>query len=85
MAKDKVMDEYVPVDPLMFLSEFQEQESLKEVVYTFGEQEIIKDDGKLYLCHTIYPNVSKEISKQAATEMWQSFNMKERGDISFLI
>ena len=30
MAKDKLMDEYVPVDPLTFLSEFKEQESLRE-------------------------------------------------------
>lgn len=85
MAKDKVMDEYIPLDPLTFLNEMGEQEVSREVVYTFGEQEIIKDDGKFYLCHTIYPNVSKEISKQAATEMWQSYNMKERGDISFLL
>ena len=85
MAKDKVMDEYIPMDPLEFLNGISEEESLKEVVYTFGEQEIVKEDGKFYLCHTIYPNVSKEISKQTANEMWQSYNMKERGDISFLL
>ena len=26
MAKDKVMDEYIPIDPLQFLSEFKEEE-----------------------------------------------------------
>ena len=85
MAKDKIMDEYIPIDPLNYLSQMSEKESIREVVYTFGEQEIIKDDGKFYLSHTIYPNVTKEISKQTATEMWQSYNMKERGDISFLL
>lgn len=85
MAKDKVMDEYIPIDPIAFLQEMPEQEIGREVVYTFGEQEIIKDDGKFYLAHTIYPNVTKEISKQTATEMWQSYNMKDRGDISFLL
>ena len=85
MAKDKVMDEYIPIDPLAFLSEMEEQETGREVVYTFGEQEIIKDDGKFYLSHTIYPNVAKEISKQAATEMWQSYNMKETAHRSFLL
>lgn len=85
MAKDKVMDEYIPIDPLAFLSGMEEKEETREVLYTFGEQELIRDDGKYYLSHTIYPNVSKEITKETATEMWQSFNMKERGDISFLI
>lgn len=84
MAKDKVMDEYIPLDPLAVLSEFKEEESLREVMFTMGEQEIVQDDGKFYLCHTMYPNVSKEISKATATEMWQTYNMKERGDISFL-
>ena len=84
MAKDKLMDEYVPIDPLTFLSEFKEQESLREVMFTMGEQEIVQDDGKFYLCHTVYPNVSKEISKDTATEMWQIYNNKERSDISFL-
>ena len=84
MAKDKVMDEYIPIDPLQFLSEYKEEESLKEVMFTMGEQEIVQDDGKFYLCHTMYPNVSKEISKETATEMWQIYNMKDRSDISFL-
>jgi hypothetical protein len=84
MAKDKVMDEYIPIDPLQFLSEYKEEESLREVMFTMGEQEIVQDDGKFYLCHTMYPNVSKEISKETATEMWQIYNMKDRSDISFL-
>ena len=84
MAKDKVMDEYIPIDPLQFLSEYKEEESLREVMFNMGEQEIVQDDGKFYLCHTMYPNVSKEISKETATEMWQIYNNKERSDISFL-
>ncbi len=84
MAKDKVMDEYIPIDPLQFLSEYKEEESLREVMFTMGEQEIVQDDGKFYLCHTMYPSVSKEISKDTATEMWQIYNNKERSDISFL-
>ena len=84
MAKDKVMDEYIPIDPLQFLSEYKEEESLREVMFTMGEQEIVQDDGKFYLCHTMYPNVSKEISKETATEMWQIYNNKDRSDISFL-
>ena len=84
MAKDKLMDEYIPLDPLAVLNEFKEEESLKEVMFTMGEQEIVQDDGKFYLCHTVYPNVSKEISKETATEIWQTYNMKDRSDISFL-
>ena len=85
MAKDKVMDEYIPIDPLAFLSSMEEENIAREVIYTFGEQEIIKDDGRFYLAHTLYPNVTKEISKEVATEMWQSYNMKDRSDISFLL
>ena len=84
MAKDKVMDEYIPIDPLEFLNNYKEEESLREVMFNMGEQEIVQDDGKFYLCHTMYPNVSKEISKDTATEMWQIYNNKERSDISFL-
>ncbi len=84
MAKDKVMDEYIPIDPLTFLNEFKPEESLREVMFNMGEQEIVQEDGKFYLCHTMYPSVSKEISKATAAEIWQTYNMKERGDISFL-
>ena len=49
-----------------------------------SNEEIVQEDGKFYLCHTMYPSVSKEISKATAAEMWQTYNMKERGDISFL-
>jgi len=45
-------------------------------------QEIIKDNGRFYLANTIYPNYNKEITREMATEIWQSCNMKERSNIS---
>lgn len=82
MAKEKMYEEYIPEDPLLVLKKYEETESFRQVLYTFGEQEIVKENGKYYLAHTIYPKMSKEISRETATEMWQSYNMKERSDVS---
>lgn len=76
------IDEYIPQDPLEFLKCHEDKEGFKEVLYTFGEQEIFKDNGKFYLSNTIYPNCNKEITREMATEIWQSCNMKERSDVS---
>ena len=74
--------EYIPEDPLEVLKNYEEKNCFREVLYTFGNQEIVKEDGKFYLAHTIYPSESKEISREIATEMWQTYNMKERSDVS---
>ena len=73
---------YIPEDPLQILKNYEEQEGFREVLYTFGNEEIVKENGKFYLANTIYPNVNKEISREMATELWQSCNMKQRSDIS---
>ena len=82
--KNKRLDseQYVPVDPLEFLKNYEAEDCFKEVLYTFGEQEIVKDNGKFYLASTIYPNHNKEITREMATEIWQSCNMKQRSDVS---
>lgn len=82
--KNKKTDEeiYMPLDPLEFLQGYEDKESFTEVLYTFGEQEIVKDNGKFYLSNTVYPNCNKEITREMATEIWQSCNMKERSDVS---
>lgn len=82
--KNKKTDEeiYIPQDPLEFLKGYEDKESFTEVLYTFGEQEIVKDNGKFYLSNTFYPNCNKEITREMATEIWQSCNMKERSDVS---
>lgn len=80
--KGKVSFNYIPKDPLEVLKEFSLPETTREVIYTLGDQEIVKDNGKFYLCHTIYPNFAKEISKQAATEVWQDYGLKNRTDSS---
>lgn len=74
--------EYIPEDPLQVLKSYQEHESFKEVLYTFGTEEIVKDNGRFYLSSTIYPSKTKEISREMATELWQSCNMKQRSDVS---
>lgn len=76
------MEQYVPEDPIEFLKNYQDKECFTEVLYTFGEQEIIKDNGKFYLSNTINPYYNKEITREMATEIWQSCNMKSRSDIS---
>ena len=81
----KRKDEYVFTSPLDLLKNYNEKEEIgdfKEVLFTFGEEEIVKDSGKYYLASTKFPEVNKEISMETATEMWQSFNMKTRDDVS---
>lgn len=73
---------YIPEDPLMFLKAYDAGESFTEVLYTFGEQEIVKDNGKFYLSNTMNPYYNKEITREMATEIWQSYNMKSRSDVS---
>ena len=82
--KNKRIDneQYIPGDPLDFLKGYEDKECFKEVLYTFGDQEIFKEDGKFYLANTIYPMCNKEITREMATEIWQSCNMKQRSDVS---
>lgn len=80
--KRKESDEYEPQDMLDFLSKYEEKECTTEVLYTYGKQEILKENGKYYLASTIYPNYNKEITRSTAVEIWQSCNMKKRTDFS---
>ena len=80
--KRDLNEQYIPEDPLEFLKGYEETECFKEVLFTFGEQEIVKDSGKFYLANTINPYYKKEITREMATEVWQSCNMKERSDVS---
>ncbi len=79
---DKIVEEYIPEDPLVFLKAYDMGEGFTEVLYTFGEQEIVKDNGKFYLSNTVNPYYNKEITREMATEIWQSYNMKSRSDVS---
>lgn len=83
MRNRKVENEqYIPEDPLEFLKNYESEEAFTEVLYTFGDQEIVKDNGKFYLSNTINPYYNKEITREMATEIWQSCNMKSRSDVS---
>lgn len=83
MKNKKTYEEaYLPQDPLEFLKGYEEKTCFTEVLYTFGEQEIVKENGKFYLANTVYPKYNKEITREMATEIWQSCNMKERSDVS---
>lgn len=82
MTKEKVMDNYIPIDPLKYLKDFDKEDISKEVLCTLGNEEIVKENGKYYLANTINPRYSKEITRESATEIWQSYNNKKRSDIS---
>lgn len=82
MTKDKSNEEYIPEDPLVFLKSFEGLQEDREVLCTLGDEEIIKDDGKYYLSNTLNPRYSKEITRESATEIWQSYNNKKRSDVS---
>ncbi|MBQ8044220.1 MAG: hypothetical protein IJ272_08795 [Clostridia bacterium] len=83
MKNKRIEDEqYIPEDPLEFLKRYESSESFTEVLYTFGDQEIVKDNVKFYLSNTINQYYNKEITREMATEIWQSCNMKPRSDVS---
>lgn len=82
MTKEKVMDNYIPLDPLKYLKDFDKEDISKEVLCTLGNEEIVKENGKYYLANTINPRCFKEITRESATEIWQSYNNKKRSDIS---
>lgn len=80
--KREDIEQYIPADPLEFLKSYEACDGFTEVLYTLGDQEIVKDNGKFYLSNTINPYYNKEITRETATEIWQSYNMKSRSDIS---
>ena len=49
MKKNNNYEEYIPKSPLEILKNFEEKEDFKEVLFTFGNEEIIKDNGKYKL------------------------------------
>lgn len=50
----------------------------KTVLYTYGDQELLKDsNGKYYLSNTIYSGHEKELSKIAALELEKEFRLKQ--------
>lgn len=57
-----------------------------EVLYNLGGQEVIKRDGKYYLESCFKPNISKEITRDAANELWNVYTLgrkKSNGDNIF--
>lgn len=82
--KNKIenVENYEYKDMFQMLKEENETDYSREVLYTFGDQELIKEEGKYYLAHTIYPEKTKEITRETATELWQTCAMKPRSDVS---
>ena len=80
MKKTKENETNIFFEPLDFLKNYTEEESFREVIFTFGNEEIVKENGKYYLENTRFPSINKEITMETATEMWQSYNMKSRSD-----
>lgn len=67
--------EYIP--PLELLDNMCISPSDTEVIFTLGEQEIIKENDKYFLANVINSNISKEITKDAAYELIQIKNQQK--------
>lgn len=46
-----------------------------EVLYSLGDQEVLKKDGKYFLSASKNPNISKEITRDSANELWEIYNL----------
>lgn len=60
---------YTP--PLDLLDNLPVVENDVEVMFTFGQQEIVKQDDKYFLGNVINPNITKEITRETAYELIQ--------------
>lgn len=59
--------EYIP--PLDLLNSIPNMSSDTEVMFTLGEQEVVKQQDKYFLGNAINPNISKEITRETAYEL----------------
>jgi len=74
--------EYTP--PLDLLDTIPTMSSDTEVMFTLGEQEIVKQNDKYFLGNAVNPNISKEISRDTAYELIQIKNQqKKKTNIKF--
>ena len=55
-----------------------ESVKLETVVYTYKDQELLKDNnGKYYLSNTLFPESEKELSKIKAMEIEKELKLKQ--------
>lgn len=74
--------EYTP--PLDLLDAIPNLFSDTEVMFTLGEQEIVKQNDKYFLGNAVNPNISKEISRDTAYELIQIKNQQiKKNNIKF--
>lgn len=67
--------EYIEPLNLLFKMQYPENSS-KEVMYTLDNEEIVREDGKYYICDTISSNVVKEITRQDAYELIDTYKLR---------
>lgn len=67
--------EYVEPLNLLFKMKYPENTS-KEVMYTLDNEEIVREDGKYYICDTVNYNVVKEITREDAYELIDTYKIR---------
>ena len=70
--------EYIP--PLDLLDNVPTFSSDTEVMFTLGNQEVVKQNDKYFLNNAINPNISKEITRDTAYELMQISNHPKKQD-----
>jgi len=74
--------EYIP--PLDLLNNMPMFSGETEVMFAFGEQEVVRQNEKYFLSNVINPEISKEISRDTAYELMQiKKQQKKQNSIKF--
>lgn len=73
--KKKVNDRYFDSNCDKILRDININTNECEVLYSLGKQEVLKRDGKYFLSSSRNPNISKEISRESANELWDVYNL----------
>ncbi len=76
--KDKTKDTYIEPNFEKILRDINLNTNECEVLYNLGGQEVVKKDGKYFLSSSINPNISKEISRESAQELWDIYNLNSK-------
>lgn len=71
--------EYIP--PLDLLENIPNIASDTEVMFTLGEQEVVKHNDKYFLGNAVNPNITKEITRDTAYELMKINEQRKNKNI----
>lgn len=76
--KEKV-SEYVEPLNLLFKMTYPEN-SNKEVMYILDNEEVVREDGKYYICDVATSNTIKEITREDAYDLIDTYKLRRNNN-----